>query len=104
MRRFCCLAITLLVLFGAVAAQEKEPQTAQDYVNRGLARGEKRDFNGAIADFNTAIALNPNYYQAYFGRGLTRSRKGDLDGAISDFSIAISLNPNYAEAYNSRGA
>jgi len=61
------------------------------------------DLEGALAEFNRAIALDPNYSAPYFSRGLVRRRQADYDGAISDFTKAIELNP-IAEAYLDRGA
>ncbi len=62
-----------------------------------------RDLDGAIAEFNMAIEVKPDYADAYNGRGVARGMKGDLDGAISDYNKAIELNPNLAVAFNNRG-
>ncbi|HYY93402.1 MAG TPA: tetratricopeptide repeat protein [Pyrinomonadaceae bacterium] len=101
MRRFCFLAMILLMLFGTVAAQEKEPQTAADYNNRGIARRKSGDLDGAIADATKAIGLNPDYAAAYNNRGNARKNKGDYDGAIADYTKVIALDAGYANAYNS---
>lgn len=106
MRRFFSIAASIvLVLFSTVAlvAQEKEPQTAEEYVNRGIARSKKGDLDGAIADYDKAIALKPDYAYAYNNRGNARGKKGDDDGAIADFTKAISLIPNFGAAYANRG-
>jgi tetratricopeptide (TPR) repeat protein len=73
------------------------------YYNRGAAKIEKGDLDGAIADYNRAIELNPKDARAYYNRGIAKRAKGDLDGAIADFSRAIELDPKYAIAYNNRG-
>jgi tetratricopeptide (TPR) repeat protein len=59
--------------------------------------------DSAIADFTTAIRLNPNDAEAYCKRGKAHFEKGDYDSAIADFSEAIRLNPDYAGAYYWRG-
>jgi len=74
-------------------------QNAATYNDRGLAREKKGDLNGAIADFNEAIKLDPKYAYAYNNRGNIKSRKGDLNGAMADYNRAIKLNPNYALTY-----
>ena len=76
---------------------------AEDYFERGNAKLHKGDLDGALADYDKAIELNPDYVVAYNNRGFTKSKKGDLDGALADCDKAIELNPDYAVAYNNRG-
>jgi tetratricopeptide (TPR) repeat protein len=64
---------------------------------------KKSDNQGAIADYNEAIRLNPNDAVAYYNRGNAKSDLGDNQGAIADYNEAIRLNPNDAEAYYNRG-
>ena len=77
-------------------------QTAEDYYNRGNAKGNSQDYKGAIADYTKAIELNPNFAAAYNNRGNAKSDLQDYLGAIADCTKAIELNPNYAYAYNNR--
>jgi regulator of sirC expression with transglutaminase-like and TPR domain len=44
------------------------------------------DKQGAIADYNHGLNINPNFPQAYKGRGITRSELRDNHGAINDLS------------------
>ena len=64
------------------------------YNNRGrlwlLIKGDK---DLAIADFNKAIELKPQYTEAYYWRGAIWLNKGDKDLAIADFNKAIELEP-----------
>ena len=64
-------------------------QTVEDYFNRGNAKVKLQDYYGAIADFNKAIELNPNYSSSYLGRGLAKYYLKDYYGAIADFNKAI---------------
>jgi len=73
--------------------------TAMDYYNRGVTKMLSGDYQGAIADFNEAIKLNPDLAEAYYIRGLTKGKSGDYQGAIADYNQAIKLNPDDALAY-----
>src|SRR5688500_14946666 len=60
------------------------------------------NWDGAIADFDKAIAINAKSSEAYNGRGLVRYYKGELDQALADYNKALELEPNAAITYNNR--
>ena len=62
------------------------------------------DKEGAIADYNKAIEIKPDYALAYNNRGNARYNLGDKEGAIADYNKAIEIKPDDAYAYMSRGA
>jgi tetratricopeptide (TPR) repeat protein len=84
-------------------AIRRKPNYANAYINRGVARHSKGDYNEAIKDYNEAIRLKPDHADAYYNRGVARNDKGDFDGAIKDYSEAIRLQPDDADAYINRG-
>jgi tetratricopeptide (TPR) repeat protein len=47
-------------------------------LHKGVRKYEAGDFDGAIADYDRAIALNPHDSRAYYDRGLAKQAKGDL--------------------------
>src|SRR5271170_6283914 len=53
--------------------------------HRNLAKG---DLDGALADYNHAIELDPKNAVAYDDRGLLKQNKGDNDGALADYNKA----------------
>ena len=57
----------------------------------------------AIAYYQEALRLNPNFGECYFNLGGALRDKGQYDEAIQCYQKAIQLNPNYAEAYDDLG-
>jgi tetratricopeptide (TPR) repeat protein len=96
------LPITLFFLFSCASTQKKqnESKDAKFYNNRGVAYGEKGQYDRAISDFNRAVEINPMYQKAYNNRGTTYRLIGQYDRAVSDFNKAVEINPIGAEAYN----
>lgn len=68
----------------------------------GIAKSWSGDRDGAIADFDAAIALRPRLASAYLNRGMVFARLGDTERAIKDFDQAISKAPYDARAYYQR--
>ena len=100
----------IIVALGAViictlACQSERPpaKTAEDYYNSGVAKQKAGDLKGAIADYDMAIKLDPNYAAAYNNRGNAKRDLGYNKVAIADYDMAIKLDPNYAKAYINRG-
>jgi tetratricopeptide (TPR) repeat protein len=75
---------------------------ASVYSNRGVARRHRGDLNGAIADLDQAIRLNPKLGVAYNNRCLAYSGQKNYDRAIADCDQAIRLDPKLTVAYNNR--
>ena len=57
----------------------------------------------ALAAYDTAIRLQPDYAEVYNNRGNVKNRLGCSDDAFADYDTAIRLNPHFAEAYHNRG-
>jgi lipoprotein NlpI len=57
----------------------------------------------AVADFSSAIQIDPKFSLAYNNRGLQYRGKGDYAPAIADFDAAIAIDPRYANAWRNRG-
>ena len=74
-----------------------------EYVNKGLTFVRRGKYDKAIAEFSSAIQLNPMQAVAYNNRGLAFSEKKDYDSALKDFNKAIEINPSYVTAYYNRG-
>lgn len=73
------------------------------HYNRGNAKLEKGDYEGAIAGYDHAIVIAPNDSEAFCNRGIAKYNTDDYDGAIADYDRAIAIDPNLAIAYTQRG-
>jgi len=73
------------------------------YHNRALAFKDAGDYERAIADFTTALSINPQFIDAYNNRGLAYKNKKEFKKALADFDTALSLSPRYAKAWCNRG-
>jgi tetratricopeptide (TPR) repeat protein len=99
------------------AAIRLNPDSAEAYFNRGLARTKLNQRPAAIADYDEAIRLNPNFAEAYLYRGYLKDYlalresvmaacHAALRSAISDFDEAIRLGLELSDllhAYYRRG-
>lgn len=72
-------------------------EVAPDYNRRGQSYQGKGDFDRAIADFDEAIRLQPNFAEAYFNRCDTLRRIGDIDRALADCVEAARLKADYPD-------
>ncbi|MBW4633932.1 MAG: tetratricopeptide repeat protein [Iphinoe sp. HA4291-MV1] len=75
----------------------------ETFYRQGEEKARKGDYQGAIADFNEFLRLNPHGFKAYYDRGLARQKLGDYKGAMVDFDMYLRFNPNDVEARYNRG-
>jgi tetratricopeptide (TPR) repeat protein len=76
---------------------------ADAYVDRGLYRAATKNPDGAIADFDAAIAAAPDQPEAYVWRGIVTGEKGDKAGARADYDRALAIDPDYWFAHGAIG-
>jgi uncharacterized spore protein YtfJ len=102
-----------MMKYGMGAMQEYEtalgldPQNADAHFGRGVARmmappGFGGDIDGAVVDFETALAKKP-FPEAYYYLGQAYQKKGMGDKAKQAYKKALELRPNYAEAVKALG-
>ena len=83
--------------------KNEPPKTAKEYFDRGNERYHNGDFDDAIADFNEAIRLKPDFVEALGSRGNAWGHKGEYDKAIADYNESIRLKPDDERSWYNRG-
>ncbi len=63
------------------------------FLGRGYSSLMQADYSGAIADFDSAIALDPASMNALLWRGYAREKAGQVDLALADYERAVALDP-----------
>jgi tetratricopeptide (TPR) repeat protein len=63
----------------------------------------RKDFDGALADFNAVLQLAPQNTSALRGRGLAYAGKNDREHAEADFTAALGLDASDADTLQARG-
>jgi tetratricopeptide (TPR) repeat protein len=86
------------------AAQvQRARNEALGFVQTGVACLDKKDWNGAIANFTKAANADPSFDMPFKGRSIAYSQRGDYDRALSDCDQALRLNATDAEVRALRG-
>jgi tetratricopeptide (TPR) repeat protein len=63
------------------------------FLGRGYSLLMRADYAGAIADFDSAIALDPGSLNALLWRGYAREQAGQTELALDDYERAVALDP-----------
>ena len=76
---------------------------ARQYLNRGVERRLKQDFELALADYGEAARIDNKYADAFYNRCVIYNLRGDYDHALADCSLAIKLGPSPSATAESGG-
>jgi tetratricopeptide (TPR) repeat protein len=82
----------------------KVSNSAELHNNRGAILQMMKRYDEALASYDKAIALKPDYANAHFNRGSALKQLNHFEEALASYDKAIALNPGHAEAHNNRGA
>ena len=66
----------------------------QDFVSIGKRKLQQEDYNGAIEEFDRALASNPNDLEALSNRGEAYYLLEDFNAAINDFDAVLAQDAN----------
>ena len=99
-----------IALFSDVLAKEtasrgaNNPFLALPYNNRGVARKNRGDIEGGLADFNEAVRINDRDARARVNRANVYFNRQEFERALPDYDQAIALDPRNAIAHANRGS
>jgi tetratricopeptide (TPR) repeat protein len=79
-----------------------EGTKSPDYLGRSDAYLCLGDYDSALVDLTTYVALEPDDPEGYVARGIIHRRLGEYEPAIEDFNSALDLDPDYIDAVNGR--
>jgi tetratricopeptide (TPR) repeat protein len=89
---------------------ELSPRDAEVWFNRGNAKMELKDYEGALGDFNKATELFPRLAMSYYQRGIIYGTLKNYSAAEEEFNKAIDIwktipkaFPLYSRAYYQKG-
>lgn len=89
--------------YGHFLAVRRDSPSA--FHNRGDARKDMGDIDGAIADYTEALRVNPEFIWSLRNRGyLLYKEKDDAVAALADINRAVELAPRAAWGYVDRAA
>ncbi len=86
----------------------RQMQNFETYDSRGFAYLKLKQFDKAIADYNTALSKYEDaspHFQAYslYGRGVAKLRKGDVAGGNADITAALDRDSSMADTMAKMG-
>ncbi|MEH2382587.1 MAG: tetratricopeptide repeat protein [Nostoc sp.] len=89
---------------GIIERHSDNPVTqAQAWFYQGLSQAKTGDLLGAIASYDQATELQPEFPEYWFNRGLTLFHLERFDEAIASYQTATELKPDFYKAWYNRG-
>jgi tetratricopeptide (TPR) repeat protein len=76
------------------AALALEPDYAEAFVQRGLARSLLGDYAGAVRDIEAALEREPRHFVALETLSRIAEQRGDWNGALAAWKKALEIDPN----------
>lgn len=82
---------------------ENQDNVAECLAIRGRAKAICGDYDGALADVNSAVEQDPKNLYNFLNRADVFHMRGETDLALNDIAAAISIDDKVAVAYKLRG-
>lgn len=87
----------------ANAGLERSPNNSRLLLLRGSCREQLDQLKEALADFDQALAIEPDFAVGNDYRGNVRLKLGDVHGAVADFDKFLAAYPKERPRYWQRG-
>lgn len=78
-------------------------QNVNKYIEKGKQKLDKKDYEGALKEFNKAIELDSTFSESYYYRASVLFDTERFEDVIKDLNKSILLNPNFTQALILRG-
>lgn len=91
------VAVVLSFFFGALALAQTPADQASAVYEQGKVLYDAKDYGGALAKFDEAIALEPTKARWHYNRGLALKKLKRDDEAIAALLKSRELEPSYKE-------
>jgi tetratricopeptide (TPR) repeat protein len=72
--------------------------------NRGTVLQDLKRFEEALASYDQALAIKPDFALAFYNRGITLQSLQRFDEALTSYGRALAINPSYPDALRNRGS
>jgi len=72
----------------------KDPTNFGAFLNRGVAYDNLKQYDKALADYNSAIAIVPHFGRAFHNRGHAREKMEQYEQAVADYNDALTNADN----------
>src|SRR5438132_1424809 len=80
-------------------SQEVLASSAGEHISRGETSLLQEDWDGALAEFRKALAIDPHNTRAHMRIGTALAAKGDWDAVADEMRAVIRLSPDNADAH-----
>ncbi|TYQ27619.1 tetratricopeptide repeat protein [Pseudanabaena sp. UWO311] len=78
-------------------------RTSELWVEKGLIHAAANEHEEAIASYDRALEIKPDYHEAWNNRGVALFNLGRYEEAIASYDRALEIKPDYHEAWYNRG-
>lgn len=82
---------------------EKSPNKARPHYNLGVLYAAQGSPDKAVAEYRTALNINPRFPDAHNNLGNAYATQGLWDKAIAEYQTALQIKPGFPDVHNNLG-